>query len=250
MSGSSPRSERGPRAELPMPETLAAALALAAGTVAYASPIRFDNTAGFQWEFGQRLDVTKRSADQTGLGGDAGTFALFQDLDSTTYYIPGYGWYTYAWYEATWVAGRTDSSVVAWQYQGCLRGFRAGVSVSGDLSRPDPSYNGFDFYDRGCVGYSYMGEGWTTYLSTAPVYLAIRFGLADGMHYGWIGVRCDWLHSYIGPSHLTPFAWGFETRANTPIATGAIPAPGTIAALVFGAAAGAGASRPRRKQPA
>ena len=71
-----------------------------------------------------------------------------------------------------------------------------------------------------------------TYTNFAPgerAYMGVRFSGVDGWHYGWIGVTYS-AHAF------SAFAWGYETAPGVPIAAGA-PAPGTVAALAFGAAA-------------
>ena len=72
----------------------------------------------------------------------------------------------------------------------------------------------------------------------------------DGVHYGWVAVERDY------GIWLDAFAWGYETEAGTPIQAGAVPAPGTLAALVFGggrvvaaAQASAGVSGGSRAEP-
>ena len=59
--------------------------------------------------------------------------------------------------------------------------------------------------------------------------MAVRFSDIDGDHYGWISVvRPGIFWSF------NAFAWGYETDPGVPIRAG-IPAPGTLAALAFGA---------------
>jgi hypothetical protein len=58
-------------------------------------------------------------------------------------------------------------------------------------------------------------------------YMGVRFNDVDGYHYGWISVVRNGLD-------LDAFAWGYETEPGVPIIAG-IPAPGTLAALAFGA---------------
>jgi hypothetical protein len=57
--------------------------------------------------------------------------------------------------------------------------------------------------------------------------MGVRFNDVDGYHYGWISVVRNGLD-------LDAFAWGYETEPGVPIIAG-IPAPGTLAALAFGA---------------
>jgi hypothetical protein len=62
-------------------------------------------------------------------------------------------------------------------------------------------------------------------------YLGVQFSDVDGAHYGWVSV---YSYFYID-LNLHAFAWGYETEPGVPIVAG-IPAPGTLAALAFGAA--------------
>lgn len=57
-------------------------------------------------------------------------------------------------------------------------------------------------------------------------HFGIAFTLADGIHFGWIGVVRN-------ASILDAFAWGYETVPFMPIAAGA-PEPATLAILVLG----------------
>jgi hypothetical protein len=62
--------------------------------------------------------------------------------------------------------------------------------------------------------------------------MGVRFIDMDGYHYGWISVvrhGNDFLQL-----DFDAFAWGYETEPGVPIIAG-IPAPGTLAALAFGA---------------
>lgn len=58
-------------------------------------------------------------------------------------------------------------------------------------------------------------------------YVGVRFTDIDGDHYGWIDVVREGLD-------LNAFAWAYETEPGVPITI--IPAPGTLLALVVGAA--------------
>jgi hypothetical protein len=58
--------------------------------------------------------------------------------------------------------------------------------------------------------------------------MGVRFNDIDGYHYGWIGVV------WSGYEHFDACAWGYETEPGVGIIAG-IPAPGTLAALAFGA---------------
>jgi hypothetical protein len=77
------------------------------------------------------------------------------------------------------------------------------------------------------VVYPWSGGKGSDFPSGEAKYMAVRFSDIDGYHYGWISVaRNGW--------DFDAFAWGYETEPGVPIIAG-IPAPGTLAALAFGA---------------
>lgn len=79
-------------------------------------------------------------------------------------------------------------------------------------------------------------------------FLGFEFTEADGLHYGYVEIKTS---RYVNSTNKGGifFSNGFyETTPNTPITIGqAVPEPGTLAALAFGAAIVGGASLRRRK---
>lgn len=111
--------------------------------------------------------------------------------------------------------------------------------ISGELSWTNTGYSYADpMYGVGTTGL--IPEG-------TPTYLAVRFDPGDGFRYGWLGViRGGDSVPGAESNDLSLFAWGYQTEPGIRIRAGAVvPAPGSLALLAFGAAAGA--SRPRRK---
>ncbi|GMV27583.1 MAG: hypothetical protein AMXMBFR58_36140 [Phycisphaerae bacterium] len=90
-----------------------------------------------------------------------------------------------------------------------------------------------------------IDKDWLDLPPDQGAYLGVRFALGDQNHYGWIR-----LSTYIDEPNdyamvMTVFEFAYETRADTPIPAGAVPAPGGLAALAVGAAA-----MLRRQRPA
>jgi len=191
---------------------LAAAAVIAAGTQAYADPVRYDNLpegapGWFDWktpnpEQSYRwLDVTKDVGTQpSGVGGndgfghtgeDAGPWQFIVALDD----VGG----------AMQVGGYADYVV---------------VGVPSDTLIP----SGFTWQDWGYVDFygAETPEGLQSYLG-------VRFDPGDGLHYGWIGVVRT-------GTQFDAFAWGYETEVGVAIEAG-VPEPGSLALLAFGAAA-------------
>lgn len=196
---------------------LAAALAIAGGTQAYGEVIRFDNAlpgepGHFDWtdtgvEIRSYLDVTVSAAAQLGPYGPnpfiPSAFAQVRE-ESAQY--------------GTIIAsvGAAAGLQVGGYYDYVLVGVPSGTLIPSGTEWLNFGYA--DWYG------SKTPEG-------IPTYLGVRFDLGSGYHYGWIGVvRTGTL--------FETFAWGYETEVGVPIAAGAVPAPGTLALLAFGALAG------------
>lgn len=191
--------------------TLTAAAVIAAGTQAYAAPVRFDNPAHgdpghFEWvplqaENTKWLDLMEPASAQP---------AAIDDFTSLRQWNGGWDG------SVNGASGGADVEAVdAWGY-----GLLVGASA-GDLI---PS--GAAWFDQGFVYNRWYG---TVLPEGVPTYIGVRFDPGDGLHYGWVGVvREEYL--------LEAFAWGYESDAGVSVPAGA-PEPGTLALLAFGAAA-------------
>jgi hypothetical protein len=207
-------------------DLLAAAAAIAAGTQAYGEVVMSINPAEgepghFDWTLsGDQLnplvwlDITRPSTDQGGLVGPSSVGQIFG------WFQPPSGYYFYEWnftYGGASVATGPD---------GYTRAFDGGEIIDGAIGSFESAST--HAYLR---TYLYGYPKW--YFTGVPQYMAVRFNDADGYHYGWIGV----VGHYPGYDSLltfTAFAWGYETEPGVPIVA-QIPAPGTLAALAFGA---------------
>ncbi len=193
---------------------LAAAAVIAAGTQAYASPVRFDNPAGaghFDWNASaghEALNILDDAASQpSGVLFDVGTFVRYS--------YPGYG-------ETVEAGGPNRILGITISYYTRLSGVDAGELIP--PGAPGASFGGAGFIDVTYPGYegSLLSEGQQTYLG-------VRFDQGGGNQYGWIGVVRTGLE-------LDAFAWGYETEVGVPVPAGA-PEPGTLALLALGAGA-------------
>ncbi len=216
------------------------ATTIAAGTACYADPVRFDNDGSFDWSDGVSVDITKSAQRQTGI--DAGR-ACFR------YVLVPEQYYSYAHKNVEGAA--PDAGV-----KSTLA--RALVGVRDDLV-PDGFVAYSDVWESRSIlgGYYQTGFYFSTYFSKTypannipgpPEYIAVRFDLADGTHYGWMSLSLTHL---TGPGFpdwdFDLLAWGYETEPDTPLPAGAAPAPGgALAALALGAAAGM--TRTRRER--
>jgi hypothetical protein len=215
-------------------ELLAAAAAIAAGTQAYGEVVIFINPdegepGHFDWDVGDEfaatswLDITRPSADQAGLldprsVGQIGSHqigygggASFWWNRNSRLYDGGHG---------AWVAAEAPG------YNSRTIALPGGETIDGRLN-----FNGISTH-AGATSTQYYGYiVWSNFAAGEASYMGVRFSDMDGYHYGWIGVvRPDPLGI-----DLDAFAWGYETEPGVPIIAG-IPAPGTLAALAFGAA--------------
>ena len=216
-------------------QALAAGVAIAGGTQAYGEPIKFENPPGpchFNWQstgstfvFGT-LDVTKDYLSQpdpafpgassystefvartitAGYCYDA-YYAPVDCRDTTVFAgreyvaLPSYPYYTYL------------NSQLELEYQDATCQYVMAEKTGTNV----PSYYNFIFsfgtaYNNTMSPYGTICSA----LNDSPVknYLGIAMELADGTHYGWIGV-------YLNDGMLDAFAWGYETTPNTPILAG------------------------------
>ena len=198
---------------------LAAAAVIAAGTQAYATPVRFENPPGaghFNWTRAPGEDVLNVLQDAASQPGAAGAVASF-DLDS---------------YYGTVIKGGTTSTQLQGSFVGGY-GFVIGVASGDSIPTASP------LFDDG-RWYVYSNYPYAPLASLLPendqTYLAIRFDQGGGYQYGWIGVVRTGME-------LDAFAWGYETEVGVPIPAG-VPEPGSLALLAFGAAAALRKRRP------
>lgn len=239
---------------------LAAALAIAAGTQAYAAPVRFDNPAGpnhFDWTtfLDNNLDIRTGPGNQTGAYVPGVTVNADYEYGSGYYLPPGGGYF----------AGAAQSSVF-----GGAEFLRSGyymfpIASGGLIGTGGQSfdYNGYPYADLSFYFYNTKYStysGLRSFLNLGLNYLGLRLTIDTGAkaletHYGWLAVEVDYVNlpeTYgIGDLSMLAItdavAWGWETTPNTPIGAG-VPAPGTLGALAFGVVGVAG--RGRRKKSA
>jgi hypothetical protein len=182
---------------------LAAAAAIAAGTSAYADPIRYDNPAGeghFDWAQGEgrfALDFTLEASQQSG--------DLFVPTSLAHQVYPSLGF-------------------------GAVDGFNSGAELQFTSVY---LLQGLDYGDAIPSGGGWYGVGYTLspyYGSDLPEgltrYFGVRFDVGSGWQYGWVGGIRTGLQ-------FDALAWGYETQPGVPIAAGA-PEPGSLALLAMG----------------
>jgi hypothetical protein len=208
-------------------DLLAAAAALAAGTAAYGEVVIFINPAEgepghFDWVFdfpygggpAQWLDITRPSTDQAG---DVGHSSVGQLHTYSQGYLVSKN-FTYG-----------GASVAATsQFYVETEALSSGETVGNSLVFTDHSVHGHN------IG-GHVPIIVTNFAEDVPSYIGVRFADIDGYHYGWIGVVRESGFPFPASMDLDAFAWGYETEPGVGIIAG-IPAPGTLAALAFGAA--------------
>ncbi len=236
-------------------EFLAAAVAIATGTPAYAEVIIFINPdpgepGHFDWtmvaedQFTNQdiynsgdasvwlahLDITRPSTDQVGFVGVGQIFRFTggfpEGWTAKNYNLPQSDEYQ------PFALARIGASTRT-------RSLLAGASIGGQLDFIAGSIH------ASCSDYGGANCG-SAFQAGVPSYMGVRFSFESASsdtptsyHYGWIGVV------RVGTYDLDAFAWGYETEPGVPIIAG-IPAPGTLAALAFGAVV----TRRGRKRPA
>jgi hypothetical protein len=207
-------------------ELLAAAVAIATGTQAYGEVIIFNNPdegapghldwnwivggGGFPGTPEQWLDITRPSTDQ---GGGIGPTSIGQLLS-------GGG-------QDSADNGTIGGAAVATSSFPGTAALLAGATIDGQLDFGAFSAHAI-FYNPD-HGDSYVDSNFPVGMAR---YMGVRFSDIDGYHYGWISVVRHGNDNY--GLDFDAFAWGYETEPGVPIIAG-IPAPGTLAALAFGA---------------
>ena len=212
------RKRPSPKRRRPAPETalkaLTAAGAIAAGTQAYAAPVRFDNVnPTWNWQLGPRysvipeqfLDLTLDSSHQ----GD--TYMGYTNLKQMVYYG------TVQMPTATALYGYGGIMSI----DGAAGTFAFAVDPGTPIGDPGQAFSilagiKVDYYGS---QYSYIPEGVQTYIGA-------RVKIDYQQHYAWIGVVRNGFS-------LETFAWGYESEAGVPVPAGA-PEPSTLALLALG----------------
>ncbi len=199
-------------------QALVAGAALAGGTQTYASVIRFGNPPGpshFDWTTAGAsiLNIQVDALSQTGVAAP-GNFQFYSYYGTAIKGLPA---------AANNLQRTTDS-----------QGFAFAVGFAAGTSLPVPAFD----WSAAFVNCTYPGSEGSQLPEGIATYLSVRFTDPAGLHYGWIGVTRDGFD-------LDAFAWGYETEPGVAIAAGAVPEPGSLALLAFGATAVA--ARRRRK---
>ncbi len=202
---------------------IAAAAVIAAGTQAYASPVRFDNPAHgeaghFHWANTAPalfLDMTLDAASQPAGGSGSGPTSL-QHVPPMYGNVSGDG-------QGPEVREDATGYVLVPFASGELIDSGGNWGLSAQVAEP---YFGYP---------TLLPEG-------VPTYLGVSIQ-DNGTHYGWIGVVMTQVN--YSTYELDAFAWGYETDVGVPIPAGA-PEPGSLALLALGAVGVA--SRRHRKQ--
>ena len=167
---------------------LASAAALAAGTSAYAEPVRFDNPTGpgrFEWSVPGALTFLDITQSPTLQGGGAGLSSL--------YFYP----------DASGLVGNYGLTSPDVRRIGViLEPFAAGTPIDAAGAWAPYAFTDYPPNDP-----SLLPEG-------VNAYLGVRFDVGVGEQYGWIGVVRT-------GQELDVFAWGYETEPGVPIEAGA-----------------------------
>jgi len=217
---------RRTRAHAKAAGALAAGAAIAAGTQAYAAPVRFDNPAHgepghFHWPpatngpYGDPLAIYLPASSNPAWDGFndygdpiASPNTLQQLGSSSRTSIGGNAGMTFA------TQGQGGSSFALIPLTGGQQ-----IGPHGQIT---PSYAYSPTINHNTYG-SLLPAG-------EEVYVGLAWNQPDGVHYGWLGVVRDPSTQFV-----EAFAWGYETDAGIPIAAGA-PEPGSLALLAFGVA--------------
>jgi hypothetical protein len=184
----------------------------------YADAVRFDNDGSFFWP-DNILDITKGPGNQSGVLNSS-------SVEQVTELNEGYEYYSF---ESSLQVDLNATDMEFVSFYGYAGPTVADVGAGGVVG-PALTFAGAPID----LATSYVATGvWTRYTdfgSYGVGYIGLRFRIGADTHYGWIATSTGF--------KTDPFevlAWGFERTPNTPIVAGAVPAPGTLAALAFGA---------------
>ncbi|VAX42558.1 hypothetical protein MNBD_PLANCTO03-1685 [hydrothermal vent metagenome] len=212
-------------------DCLVLAATIAAGSVAYADPVRFDNTSGFGWYY-TTLDLTLSAEDQVyGGPGDVTGTSIYLDYFSD--YYPAFSYttsYTRGQGAEIWNSGWNNNYAAP---------FNSGDPIGPGMV--DGSFHDGSVLEFAWWSYDYYsGEHDSGFRGLLPpdgsdTYMGIRLTIDNQLHYGWIGARNN-------GGYISVFAWGYETEAGVAIAAG-VPAPSTLGLLAVGAVGALGRKR-------
>lgn len=205
---------------------------LAAGSSAYASVVRFDNSSGdYTWFLEEWLDVTRSPLDQDGWSAPSAFLQYLYYGYSREVDFYGYGTVANDYGIATsFMSGDEVGYDDFYSSYGWAAGARYedyGQLVEAGLN-DDPAWNVF------------VGGG-------SPGFIGLRFmDEEEAAHYGWMKVLWN-----DPEERFDALAWAYETDEDKPIViddSTDIPEPGTLALFAAGAGALLIASRRRRRQ--
>ena len=222
---------------------LAGALAIAAGTQAYATPVIVSTPADLTNVPGGANTSSNWDVNNDGIN----DFTFLNRFQNTA---PGAYGVVWQLSMSPFTGSAATNGLVSYSGPFVRYAFALGSGVS-----VDSSLSTFSTQTQVVLGsrYSYGTVGVFNYGgfaangpqgSVAPgtnAYAGFRFTAADGTHFGWIFLS-------VNAGIIDFVSAGYETTPNTAILTGAgvIPEPGTMAMLAMGAAAVLGASIKRR----
>ncbi len=216
---------------------LAGGAAMAMGTQAYADPM------GVRWD----TPIVYTAGEQD---------VIDIDLDGDDDLWVGYGSVADAWTDEYWditVRGwlawtdglyGTEVCVLPGGYGDETRRFNEGDLIGpGGVSAPTAAET--------CLGYYYFYSaynwliGYTSYAVKLEEgqfednrgFLGFKFDFYGSEHWGWLEVNINHEQYNEMNGALEIWGYGLETEPGTGIPAGAVPEPGTLAALAFGAAA-------------
>ncbi|MDX2148712.1 MAG: hypothetical protein SFZ23_14460 [Planctomycetota bacterium] len=193
------------------PEALAAALAIASGTAAFAAPVRFDNTDGaFDWRPSacggtNYLDITVAADAQTNTYSDIALSQTYyyglcnDETKDGNYFYAGSG---INLFDNAWVNGGGDYNAIDPLDEGTIIGPSSAWSDFGTT---------MSVYRSACC----ESDDWNTVGREA--YVGVRLKINGAIHYGWVKARLTNPRA----AQLEALAWGYETTPNTPVAAGA-----------------------------